>query len=121
METDKITESTSTHVIVQSTLLRVGIMGIVNLTTPQYYSYLKRIERLNRKVNGEIPSIQMGLIPVEELNTQTLDSVLQASEEIKSYNCIFGKMEYPNLEEKAKEELEKIEEDLFEMDRKVRE
>lgn len=113
MEPSKITDLTSTYVIMQSTRFGINTMGIVELTTNQYLTYSRKTYRLNRAVDGKAPNIQISIIPTEELTIQTLDNILKFSEEV-------NRMEVyrTNTEKVTEAYLEMLEDYLYERDRK---
>lgn len=73
---------------------------------------------MNRMVDGKFPATRLDISPIKELDTATLNNVLSVCEETNRMEVYSTKMEYPDFMKEADKELEKLKDDLYEMDRK---
>lgn len=115
METDNTKQ---TYLVTRTGCYGMTVVGIIDLTTSQHVEYIKRIERLNRKVDGELPEVAIHILPVERTHTHIIDDLLRAGEEMNRMKVYGTNTESPISKEGSEAYLEMLEDYLYERDRK---
>lgn len=107
-----------TYLVTRTGCYGMTVVGIIDLTTSQYTRYIKKIERLNRKVDGELPEVAIHILPVERTHTHIIDDLLRAGEEINRMEVYRTNIENLIPEKGTEAYLEMLEDYLYERDRK---
>lgn len=105
METDNTKQ---TYLVTRTGCYGMTVVGIIDLTTSQHVEYIKKVERLNRKIDGELPEMMVYILPVERTHTHIIDDLLRAGEEMNRMKVYGTDTESPISKEEFETYLEML-------------